>query len=150
MSEDEWEEFYNALSDRLKRDYPDLHERMFSGGRRTRLEFVASSAAALHERKAIIPISGSIVAFRTRKRGRDRDHGTLSLGTAAVNAKRARPDALGGGRRPPWRRRRCAAAPRHRAVLLVEQECRGGLVTLRRVGAPQTRNSHYGTDYRQF
>jgi hypothetical protein len=32
MTEDEWEEFYNALSDRLKCDYPDLHERIFSRG----------------------------------------------------------------------------------------------------------------------
>ena len=30
MIEDEWEEFYNALSERLKRDYPDLYERIFS------------------------------------------------------------------------------------------------------------------------
>src|SRR5580658_7327635 len=30
MTEDEWEEFYNALSVRLKRDYPDLYERIFS------------------------------------------------------------------------------------------------------------------------
>jgi hypothetical protein len=30
MSEDEWEEFYNALSKHLKRDYPDLYERLFS------------------------------------------------------------------------------------------------------------------------
>ena len=30
MTEDEWEEFYNALSERLKRDYPDLYERIFS------------------------------------------------------------------------------------------------------------------------
>ena len=29
MTEDEWEEFYNALSERLKRDYPDLYERLF-------------------------------------------------------------------------------------------------------------------------
>jgi len=30
MTEDEWEEFYNALSERLKRDYPDLYEHIFS------------------------------------------------------------------------------------------------------------------------
>ena len=30
MSEDEWEEFYNALSGHLRRDYPDLYERLFS------------------------------------------------------------------------------------------------------------------------
>ena len=30
MTEDEWEEFYNALSEQLKRDYPDLYERLFS------------------------------------------------------------------------------------------------------------------------
>ena len=30
MTEDEWEEFYNALSEQLKRDYPDLYERIFS------------------------------------------------------------------------------------------------------------------------
>ena len=29
MSEDEWEEFYNALSGHLRRDYPDLYERLF-------------------------------------------------------------------------------------------------------------------------
>ena len=29
MSEDEWEEFYNALSKHLRRDYPDLYERLF-------------------------------------------------------------------------------------------------------------------------
>jgi hypothetical protein len=28
MNEDEWEEFYNDLSERLKRDYPDLYERL--------------------------------------------------------------------------------------------------------------------------
>jgi hypothetical protein len=32
MTESEWEEFYNALEERLKRDYPDLHERIFSVG----------------------------------------------------------------------------------------------------------------------
>jgi CRISPR/Cas system endoribonuclease Cas6 (RAMP superfamily) len=30
MTEDEWEEFYNALSERLKRDYPDLYGLIFS------------------------------------------------------------------------------------------------------------------------
>ncbi|MGA9709254.1 MAG: hypothetical protein WBQ87_16320 [Candidatus Sulfotelmatobacter sp.] len=30
MREDEWEEFYNALSRHLRRDYPDLYERLFS------------------------------------------------------------------------------------------------------------------------
>jgi hypothetical protein len=30
MTEDEWEQFYDALSERLKRDYPDLYERIFS------------------------------------------------------------------------------------------------------------------------
>ena len=30
MTEDEWEQFYNALSERLNRDYPDLYERIFS------------------------------------------------------------------------------------------------------------------------
>jgi hypothetical protein len=30
MTEDEWEDFYNALSERLKRDYPDLYERIFT------------------------------------------------------------------------------------------------------------------------
>jgi hypothetical protein len=30
MTEDEWEEFYNALSERLNRDYPDLYKRLFS------------------------------------------------------------------------------------------------------------------------
>ena len=30
MSEDEWEGFYNALSKDLRRDYPDLYERLFS------------------------------------------------------------------------------------------------------------------------
>jgi len=29
MTEDEWEEFYNALSERLNRDYPDLYKRIF-------------------------------------------------------------------------------------------------------------------------
>jgi hypothetical protein len=28
MNEDEWEEFYNDLSERLKRDNPDLYERL--------------------------------------------------------------------------------------------------------------------------
>ena len=30
MTEDEWEEFYNALSERLNHDYPDLYKRLFS------------------------------------------------------------------------------------------------------------------------
>ena len=30
MTEDEWEEFYDALSKPLKRDYPGLYERIFS------------------------------------------------------------------------------------------------------------------------
>jgi hypothetical protein len=30
MTEDEREEFYNALSERLNRDYPDLYDRIFS------------------------------------------------------------------------------------------------------------------------
>jgi hypothetical protein len=30
MTEDEWEEFYNALSERLNRDYPDLYKSLFS------------------------------------------------------------------------------------------------------------------------
>jgi len=30
MTEDEWEEFYNTLSKHLRRDYPDLYERLFS------------------------------------------------------------------------------------------------------------------------
>ena len=30
MTEDEWGEFYNALSEHLRRDYPDLYERLFS------------------------------------------------------------------------------------------------------------------------
>src|SRR2546421_11212370 len=30
MTEDAWAEFYNALSERLKRDYPDLYEHIFS------------------------------------------------------------------------------------------------------------------------
>src|ERR1700704_1806580 len=30
MTEDEWEKFYDALSERLKRDYPGLYERIFS------------------------------------------------------------------------------------------------------------------------
>ena len=29
MTEDEWEEFYNDLSERLKRDYPGLYARLF-------------------------------------------------------------------------------------------------------------------------
>jgi hypothetical protein len=32
MTEGEWEEFYIALSEQLKRDYPDFYERIFSGG----------------------------------------------------------------------------------------------------------------------
>jgi hypothetical protein len=31
MTEDEWGEFYNVLSDRLKCDYPDYYERIFLG-----------------------------------------------------------------------------------------------------------------------
>jgi hypothetical protein len=30
MTEVEWEEFYNALSEYLRRDYPDLYEPLFS------------------------------------------------------------------------------------------------------------------------
>lgn len=30
MTEGEWEEFYNALSERLKTDYPELYRRLFS------------------------------------------------------------------------------------------------------------------------
>jgi hypothetical protein len=30
MNEDEWEEFYNAISERLNRDYPDLYQSLFS------------------------------------------------------------------------------------------------------------------------
>jgi hypothetical protein len=30
MTEDEWEQFYIALSVQLKRDYPDLYEHIFS------------------------------------------------------------------------------------------------------------------------
>jgi hypothetical protein len=30
MTEDEWEEFYYALSERLNRDYPHLYESLFS------------------------------------------------------------------------------------------------------------------------
>jgi hypothetical protein len=30
MTEDEWEEFYYALSERLNRDYPDLYKSLFS------------------------------------------------------------------------------------------------------------------------
>ena len=30
MTEDEWEEFYYALSERLNRDYPHLYEGLFS------------------------------------------------------------------------------------------------------------------------
>jgi hypothetical protein len=30
VTEHEWEEFYDALSERLKRDYPGLYERIFS------------------------------------------------------------------------------------------------------------------------
>jgi hypothetical protein len=30
MTQDEWEEFYNDLSEQLKRDYPALYERLFS------------------------------------------------------------------------------------------------------------------------
>ena len=30
MTEEKWEEFYNALSEQLKRDYPDLYESLFS------------------------------------------------------------------------------------------------------------------------
>jgi len=30
MTDDEWEEFYNSLSERLKGDYPDFYKRLFS------------------------------------------------------------------------------------------------------------------------
>ena len=30
MTEDEWEEFYNSLSERLRDDYPDFYKRLFS------------------------------------------------------------------------------------------------------------------------
>jgi hypothetical protein len=30
MTDDEWEEFYNSLSERLKGDHPDLYTRLFS------------------------------------------------------------------------------------------------------------------------
>ena len=30
MTEDEWEEFYDALSERLRGDYPELYESLFS------------------------------------------------------------------------------------------------------------------------
>jgi hypothetical protein len=30
MTEDEWEKFYDALSERLRRDYPGLYEHIFS------------------------------------------------------------------------------------------------------------------------
>ena len=30
MTEDEWEEFYNSLSERLNRDYPELYKSLFS------------------------------------------------------------------------------------------------------------------------
>ena len=33
MTEDEWEEFYYALSERLNRDYPHLYESLFSRNR---------------------------------------------------------------------------------------------------------------------
>lgn len=29
MAEQEWEEFYQALSNQLKRDYPELHRKLF-------------------------------------------------------------------------------------------------------------------------
>jgi len=32
MTEDEWGVFYNALSERLKRDHPDLYGLIFSAG----------------------------------------------------------------------------------------------------------------------
>jgi hypothetical protein len=32
MTEAEWEEFYNDLSDHLNDNYPNLYERIFSGG----------------------------------------------------------------------------------------------------------------------
>jgi hypothetical protein len=34
MTEDEWEEFYYALSERLNRDYPHLYKRLFSKTKR--------------------------------------------------------------------------------------------------------------------
>jgi hypothetical protein len=30
MADDEWEEFYNSLSEQLKADHPDLYKRLFS------------------------------------------------------------------------------------------------------------------------
>jgi hypothetical protein len=30
MTDDEWQEFYNSLSERLKGDHPDLYKRLFS------------------------------------------------------------------------------------------------------------------------
>lgn len=30
MTEDEWEQFYSALSEQLKRDYPELYGLIFS------------------------------------------------------------------------------------------------------------------------
>jgi hypothetical protein len=30
MTDDEWEEFYDTLSERLKGDHPDLYKRLFS------------------------------------------------------------------------------------------------------------------------
>jgi hypothetical protein len=30
MTDDEWEEFYNSLTERLNSDYPDLYKRLFS------------------------------------------------------------------------------------------------------------------------
>ena len=30
MTDDEWEEFYNSLTERLKSDYPDFYKRLFS------------------------------------------------------------------------------------------------------------------------
>ncbi len=40
MTEHEWEEFYEALCERLKREYPELYERIFSpnGKRKQRNE----------------------------------------------------------------------------------------------------------------
>ena len=32
MTEDEWEQFYGALSEQLKRDNPELYEMIFSAG----------------------------------------------------------------------------------------------------------------------
>ncbi len=32
MTEDEWEQFYSALSEQLKRDYPELYGLIFSAG----------------------------------------------------------------------------------------------------------------------